>query len=193
MEPLLSQVVITLNSDDDEKDSMDMGELMIEEQEQEIPGSSLRTRRMPTPPSLHDTVTQSHIQVLTRAPAPSQRTSVRPPRRVSDPPRRTRFSSLSSGSRTNIISPVYERSPSPLGGYATYRFKDHKGLGNTRDQRERLKKMAQDGMFKQDSMDDNYVWICPVETCRHVFKMKEPESWTEEVKRTVAPNVRPKH
>ncbi len=40
-------------------------------------------------------------------------------------------------------------------------------------------------------MDDNYVWICPVETCRHVFKMKESESWTEEVKRNVTPNVRP--
>ena len=177
------------DSDDDEKDSMDMAELMMEEQEQEIPDLSLTMRRIPTPSAIENTVVQSPIQVLTRAPAPSQRSSVRPPRRVSDPPRRTQFSSSSSGSRTNII---YERVPSPLGGYATYGSKGHKGLGNTRDQRERLKKMAQDGMFKQDSMDDNYIWICPVETCQHVFKMKEPESWTEEVRRTVAPKVRPK-
>ena len=146
---------------------------------------------IPTPPALHNTLIQSPIQVLNRVPAPTRRSSVRPPRRVSDPPSRTRSFPSSSGSRTGLIFPVYERSPSPLGGYATYRPKDHKGLGNTRDQRERFKKLAQDGMFKQDSMDDNYVWICPVETCRHVFKMKESESWTEEVKRNVTPTVRP--
>lgn len=160
-------------------------------EEQAVPELSLNTRRISTPPALHNTVNQYPFQMPTRAPAPTQRSSVRPPRRVTDPPRRTRSFPSSSGSRRDLISPVYERNPSPLGGYATYRSKDHKGLGNTRDQRERLRKMAQDGIFKQDSMDDNYVWICPVETCRHVFKMKESESWTEEVNRNVTPRVCP--
>lgn len=163
-----------------------MAELMIEEQA--VPELSLNMRRIPTPPALHSTFIQPPFQMPTRAPAPTQRSSVRPPRRVCDPPRRTQSFPSSSGSRGDFISPVYERTPSPLGGYAIYRSK---GFNDTRDQRERLRKMAQDGMFRQDFMDDNYVWICPVETCRHVFKMKESESWTEEVKQSVTAKVRP--
>jgi hypothetical protein len=178
------EVIEIWDSDDDEKDSMDVADLMMEEQA--VPALS-----SPTPPALHSTFIQYPMQMPACALAPTQRSSIRPPRRVSDPPRRMRSFPSSSGSRSNLISPVYERSPSPLGGYATYRSKDRKGLGNTRDQRERLRKMAQDGMFKQDYIDDNYVWICPVETCRHVFKMKEWESWTEEVKRSVTTMVRP--
>ena len=87
----------------------------------------------------------------------------------------------------NHTTPFYEKNPSSLGGYATYRVKNHKETNNTH---ERLRKMAQDGMFKQDSMDDNYVWICPVKTCRHIFRMKESKSWTEEVKRSVTSMVR---
>jgi len=183
------QVIEILDSDDDEKDCMDVVALIMEEQVD--PVSPLNTLRTPTPPALHNTVIQPPIQMPSHTPAPTPRSSVRPPRKVSDGPRRRRPFPSSSRSRSNLISPVYERNSFPLGGYATFSSRDHIGLGTTRDQRERLRKMAQDGMFKQDFMDDNYVWICPVETCRHVFKVKESESWTEEVKRSVTSGVRP--
>ena len=143
----------------------------------------------PTLPALRNTVPQPPAQMPIRAPAPAPLTSVRPPRRVSDGPRRRRSLASSSRSRSDSIPPVYERSPSPLGGYATYRSKEQKDLSHTSSQRERLKKMAQDGVLKQDFMDDNFVWICPVETCRHIFRMKKPESWTEEVKRSMTSKV----
>jgi hypothetical protein len=166
-----------------------MVELMMDEQAG--PVSSLITCSIPSPPALPSTVIQPLVKMSTRAPAPTPRSSIRPPRKVSDDPRRGGPFPSSSRSRRNLVSPFYERSPSPLGGYATYHSKDHKGLGNTRGQRERLRKMAQDGMFKQDLMDDNYIWVCPVETCRHVFRVKESESWTEEVKRSVTSEVHP--
>jgi len=155
-----------------------------------VPASSLNTRRIPTPPALHSAVIQPIIQMPICAPASTLLSSIRPPRRISDNPRRRRSLPSSSRKGSKPIPPVYERSPSPLGGSATYRSQDHKAIGNTRERRKQLSKMAQDGMFKQDFMDDNYVWICPVKTCRHIFRMKEPESWTEEVRRNVTSRVR---
>jgi hypothetical protein len=150
-----------------------------------VPASSPNTHRIPIPPALDDTVTQPTIQMPIHVPAPTLLSSFRPPRKVSDNPKRRR-----TLGRSNHIFPVYERSPSPLGGHATYRTKEQRDLGHTREQRERLRQMAQDGMFKQDFIDDNYVWTCPVKTCRHIFRMKESESWTAEVKRSVTSAVR---
>ena len=167
---------------------MDVMELIMEEQA--VSASPLNARRIPTPPALHSTITQPPIQLPVLAPAPTALSSVRPRRKISDDPRRRQSLHSSLSGINNSILPAYERSPSPLGGYATYRSKGHRDLGHTREQRERLKEMAQDGMFKQDFMDDNYVWICPVKTCRHIFRMRESESWTEEVRRSVTPAVR---
>lgn len=149
--------------------------------------SPLNRGRISTPPALHSTVIQPPIQLPIHALAPTPHSSVRPPRKISDNPRVRLSLPSSSKSIGNHITLCYERSPSPLGGSATYRSRDHKGIGNTH---ERLRKMAQDGMFKQDYMDDNYVWICPVKTCRHIFRMKESESWTKEVERSVTSTVR---
>jgi hypothetical protein len=186
VEPHTPQIIEILDSDDDEKDTIDVMELM---EEHAVPAPSPITNRISA--ALHSTVTDSFSQMPIRAPAPTPLPSVRPRRKISHDPRRRQSLPSSSRGRGESIPPAYQRSPSPLGGHATYRPKSYKRFGRTHEQRERLSQMAQDGMFKQDFMDDNYVWVCPVTTCRHIFRMKESESWTEEVRRSVTAMVRP--